>query len=46
MERNYTMLFGMAVETLPRPLEKMVMSMKFNEVELIGSLFIYFWCSL
>lgn len=38
MERNYIMLFGMAVEILPRPLEKMVTSMKFNEVVLIGSL--------
>jgi len=32
MERNYAMVFGMAVEMLPRPLEKMTTSMKFNEV--------------
>ena len=32
MERNYAMVFGMAVELLPRPLEKMTTSMKFNEV--------------
>ena len=41
MDRNYTLLFGMAVETLPRPLEKMVTSMKFNEVVIIGSLYLF-----
>ena len=41
MERNYIMLFGMAVEILPRPLEKMVTSMKFNEVVIIGSLYLF-----
>ncbi|KAF8327057.1 COG4 transport protein-domain-containing protein [Amanita rubescens] len=32
MERNYAMVFGMAVEMLPQPLEKMTTSIKFNEL--------------
>ena len=46
MERNYTMLFVMAVEILPWPLEKMAMSTKFNEVALYLYLFIYIYLVL
>ncbi|KAK2460519.1 hypothetical protein APHAL10511_006989 [Amanita phalloides] len=31
-ERNYATVFSMAVETLPRPLEKMMINSKFNEL--------------